>query len=297
MNAVPKERRLPEPPGPYRQGRLFVSPQPAERILSRLGSFDVILVNSSAGKDSMASLDLIAGRAHEQGVLDRVVVGHADLGRVEWPGTVELAGRQAARYGVPFFVVSACEPDLLGRVERRGKWPSPRQRWCTSDLKRGPLRRLMTRLVREHREWGGDKRVRLLNVMGLRAEESPARLRKPAAEVDARASNGLREVTNFLPLHEWSEQEVWARIAASRISDLVHPAYAAGMPRLSCCFCIFAPKAALVSAARQNPGLAREYARVERETGHRFRMDCSMAEVVTTAESDEPVTPVGSWAA
>jgi len=280
---------------PYVQPQLFAPPQLADTVLGQLGAFDVILLNSSGGKDSMACLDLIGDQAQRQGVLDRVVVGHSDLGRVEWPGTRELARRQAERYGLPFFVVSARGFDLLGRVEKRGMWPGPQQRWCTSDLKRGPLRRLMTHLVREHRERSGGKRVRLLNVMGLRAEESPARARKPVAAVDDSASNGRREVTNFLPLHEWSEDDVWERIKASRIADLVHPAYAAGMPRLSCRFCILAPKSALVIAARLNPALAQEYLRVEQKTGHRFRVNCSMAEVVEAANSDEPVAAPSGW--
>lgn len=270
-------------------------PEPAEPLLGQLASFDIILVNSSAGKDSMASLDLLATEAAEQGVLDRVVVGHAGLGRAEWKGALELARRQAERYDLAFFAVTARGADLLERVDRRGMWPSAMQRWCTSDLKRGPLRRLMTKLVADHRQRAGDVRVRLLNVMGLRAQESPARARKPSAQVDESASNGRREVTNFLPLHRWTEDDVWSRIGTSRIADLVHPAYAAGMPRLSCCFCILAPKSALVTAARLNPTLAEDYLRVERKTGHRFRMDCSMEEVVEAARSDEPLEPAATW--
>ncbi|MBS1895471.1 MAG: phosphoadenosine phosphosulfate reductase family protein [Actinobacteria bacterium] len=241
----------------------------------------------------MATLDVIATEAARQGVLDRVVVGHADLGRAEWAGTRELAREQAERYGLRFFVVSASGPDLLGRVERRGMWPSARQRWCSSDLKRGPLRRLMTRLVGERREQGGRERVRLLNVMGMRAQESPARARRPALRVDQGASNGRREVTDFLPLHEWSVEEVWERVEASRIADLIHPAYAAGMPRLSCRFCILASRPALVLSARLNPELAPEYLRVEEATGHRFRLDCSIAEVIEAARSGEPPAAAG----
>ena len=276
------------------QAQLFASPSEVERTLEELGAYDLILVNSSAGKDSMASLEVVATEAARQGVLDRVVVGHADLGRAEWAGTRELAREQAERYGLRFFVVTATGPDLLERVERRGMWPSPQQRWCTSDLKRGPLRRLMTQLVREHRERFGESRVRLLNVMGMRAQESPARAKRPALRVDPSASNGRREVSDFLPLHEWSAEEVWERVHASRIADLIHPAYAAGMPRLSCRFCILAPKSALVLSARLNPELAEEYLRVEQVTGHRFRMDCSIAEVIEAARSGEPVA-AGSW--
>ena len=153
----------------------------------------------------------------------------------------------------------------------------------------------MTQLVREHREEHGETRVRLLSVMGLRAEESPARAKKSVSRVDEVASNGRREVTEFLPLLDWKVEAVWKKIGASRIADLVHPAYAAGMPRLSCCFCILAPKWALVTAARLNPKLTEEYVQAEKRTGHRFRMNCSMAEVQEAAQSGEPVAAVGSW--
>ena len=52
----------------------------------RLTDCDIILVNSSAGKDSQATLDLVAGAAREAGVLDRLVVAHTDLGDAEWDG-------------------------------------------------------------------------------------------------------------------------------------------------------------------------------------------------------------------
>lgn len=57
-----------------------------------LHSYDIILVNSSAGKDSQAMLDVIYQLADVEGVQDRITVVHCDLGRVEWKGTRELAG-------------------------------------------------------------------------------------------------------------------------------------------------------------------------------------------------------------
>lgn len=55
-----------------------------------LSDYDVILISSSAGKDSRAALDVTVEAARAAGVLDRVVV-HADLGEEEWPATLELA--------------------------------------------------------------------------------------------------------------------------------------------------------------------------------------------------------------
>ena len=55
-----------------------------------LRSYDWIVINSSAGKDSQAMLDYVTHLARIAGVEDRIIVVHADLGRVEWKGTKEL---------------------------------------------------------------------------------------------------------------------------------------------------------------------------------------------------------------
>jgi 3'-phosphoadenosine 5'-phosphosulfate sulfotransferase (PAPS reductase)/FAD synthetase len=300
-----------------------------------LASYDWIVLSSSAGKDSQAMLDLMCQRAEAAGVLSRVVVVHADLGRVEWPGVRELAERQALAYGVRFVVVWRQQGDLLEQVEGRGMWPSPTTRFCTAHHKQNQVDRVFTQLATEARGgdllsqveargmWPDPKRryctsdhkraqidrlytaltteaektrpVRILSCMGMRAEESPARAKKRQFERSVRASNGRRHVDEYLPLHRWTETEVWARIRGSRQADLIHPAYGLGMPRLSCCFCIFAPKAALVTAGKHNPELLAEYVRVEEKIGHRFRVDLSMAQVAAAVASGESVGAVTGW--
>lgn len=243
-----------------------------------LAGYDWIVVATSAGKDSQVTLGVTVEAARVAGVDGRVVAVHADLGRVEWPGTKELAAEQADCYGVRFEVVKATGGDLLDRVEARGMWPDAARRWCTSDLKRGPCRTLFTRLTDEWRNGGGRGRCRILSVMGMRAQESPARAKRPAFRHDDGASNKTRRyVDEWLPVHAWTLDEVWAYIAASGVPH--HPAYDAGMPRLSCSLCVLASRSALVRAAQLRPDLAAEYVRVEIKTGHRFRKDLSMAEI------------------
>lgn len=258
-----------------------------------LTSFDVLLMNSSAGKDSQAMLDEVVRLADAAGVRDRLVVVHADLGRVEWAGTRELAERQAAHYGVRFEVVRRHQGDLLSHVRRRGKWPGPSTRYCTSDHKRGQIRRVMTSLTREWRSRVGRRRIRILNCMGMRAEESRARAELEPLSFCKEASNGLREVWDWLPVHGWTVDQVWTRIRASGVPH--HPAYDLGMPRLSCCFCIYAPKAALVLAGKHNPELLAEYVAVEAEIGHTFKSDLALAEVKAAVDANEPVAPLQSW--
>lgn len=262
-----------------------------------LSDFDIILLNSSAGKDSQTMLRLVHAMAVKEGVTNRLEVVHADLGRVEWPGTPELAAAQAAHYGMPFIKVSRRQNDLLEHVEARGKWPSNKQRYCTSDHKRGPIRTVMTRLVKSRRIASPSGlegyRVRILNCMGMRAQESPARAKKNPFQFDKSASNGQRDVWNWLPIHSWTSDQVWTDIKASGVP--YHPAYDLGMPRLSCVFCIFAPKAALMLAGKHNPELLAEYVRVENKTGHKFRTDISLAEVQELVQIAPAAGPVSDW--
>ena len=247
------------------------------------------LLNTSGGKDSQTMIRVAVRRAEEVGVpRERLLAVHADLGDVEWPGTKELAERQARHYGLRFEIVRR-EETLLDGVRRRGMWPSPRARYCTSDWKRAPVQKLMTRVARE----SGDRPATIINCLGLRAEESPGRARRAPWSLDERASNGRRQVWTWLPIHGWSESQVWASIRASGVA--FHGAYR-HVGRLSCALCIFAPRAALIAAGRENRELLEEYVRVEAETGHRFRMDVSLAEVLAAVEAGEAAERVDSWA-
>lgn len=246
-----------------------------------LASYDVILINSSAGKDSQAMLTHVVELADAAGVSrDRIVVVHADLGRVEWSGTRELAEEQAAAYGLRFEVVRREIGDLLDQVEARGMFPSSQARYCTSDQKTSQVAKLMTRLATDHRAAGNTAPIQILNCLGIRAEESPARAKKQSFHVDS-ATNGRRHVDRWLPIFNWSEVEVWNTIHRSGVR--YHEAYDLGMPRLSCVFCVLAGRRELILAARHNPELAAEYLRIERKIGHTFKADLSMAQIVAEA--------------
>lgn len=255
--------------------------------LPNLAAYDVILVNSSGGKDSQAMLDEVCTLAETAGVLDRITVLHCALGHVEWPGTSELARKQAEHYGVRYEERHREQGLLLDQVRHRGRWPSSSARYCTSDQKRGPARKLITQLVAEL----GDltRPAHVLNCMGLRAEESRARLKKAQLSRDEAASSGRRTIDTWLPIHDWTETQVWQRIRASGVP--YHPAYDQGMSRLSCSLCVLASRKDLVRAAQLRPELAAEYAELEAEISHRFRNDLSMADIITAAKQVGPVTP------
>jgi 3'-phosphoadenosine 5'-phosphosulfate sulfotransferase (PAPS reductase)/FAD synthetase len=133
-----------------------------------LSNYHWVVLSSSAGKDSQAMIDLVVERCDAERVpRHRLIVAHADLGRVEWPGTRELAEEQARHYGLEFVAVGRPQGDLLDHIRRRGMFPSPSARYCTSDHKRGPVRTVFTRLAARSRV-EGVRCPRILSCMGLR---------------------------------------------------------------------------------------------------------------------------------
>jgi 3'-phosphoadenosine 5'-phosphosulfate sulfotransferase (PAPS reductase)/FAD synthetase len=255
-----------------------------------LTMWDKIVINTSAGKDSQAMSDYVCQLAKDQGVMDRVIFVHADLGRVEWKGTRELAEEHAQHYGAPIAIVSRAKGDLLTQIEERGMFPDNKNRYCTSDQKRDQVAKLHTAITNE---LNLGRPALILNCMGIRAEESASRAKKPEFAQDLRTSNGKRTVYNWLPIFTWRTPEVWARIKASGVRH--HPAYDLGMPRLSCCFCVFAPRQALMIAGEHNPELLAEYVRVEAQIGHTFRNGFRIAEVQEALARGERATGSGDW--
>lgn len=220
----------------------------------------LVFVNHSAGKDSQATmlacLDLVPA--------SQLVVVHADLGEVEWAGLQEHI-KATIPAGVEFRIARAIYKDgsdknLLGEWERKGRGPSPAQRWCTSDLKRGPIEKVIRQVMKER---GATVAI---NAMGMRAGESCDRAKLVPFQVNKRLSVAGRQVFDFLAVHELTTAEVFAMIAAA--GQQPHPMYAKGMSRLSCAFCIMASKADLTRAAELNPDLYKRYVELEKKTGY-----------------------------
>lgn len=257
-----------------------------------LSQYDLILINTSGGKDSQAMLGQVVVQATAAGIRDRLVAVHADLGAMEWPGTRAVIQAQVDHYGVPLEVVSRPQGDLLTQVAQRGMWPSSAARYCTSDHKRGQVAKVITRLAGGLARANGEK-VRVLNCLGLRAQESPARAKLVPFKRDDRLSNGKRHVDVWLPIHDWTVDQVWTFNRSE--GTPIHPAYGLGMPRLSCVFCIFSPKAGLVLAGKHNPELLDRYVAVEQQIGHLFRQDCSIASVRDAVRAGGELLPVLDW--
>ncbi len=220
-------------------------PQSITDLIARGATF---IVNHSGGKDSQAMYLEI----RKQVPAAQIVIIHADLGEVEWGGAVEHIKRTTN--GEPLHICRS-RRGLLQMIEERGMFPSPSQRQCTSDLKRGPIERTIRQL--------GVKLI--VNCMGMRAQESSGRNKLSAFKLNERNSKAGREWYDWLPVHTLTTDEVYAEIAAA--GQKPHWVYEAGMSRFSCCFCIMSNTADLKTAARLNPSLYRRYVSLEKSTG------------------------------
>jgi 3'-phosphoadenosine 5'-phosphosulfate sulfotransferase (PAPS reductase)/FAD synthetase len=223
----------------------------------------LFVANHSGGKDSQAMLIALLEQVPRQ----QLVVVHASLGEVEWPGALEHAQKQATDAGLPFLVASA-NKTLFEMVERRFAtrpgpnspcWPSAANRQCTSDLKRDPIMREVRRFA------GSNGFSTVVTCLGIRAQESPRRARKAGLSLNTRGTTRNRRWYEWLPIHHLSTIEVFDSIRNA--GQEPHYAYLLGNQRLSCVFCIMGSRRDLVNGARHHPELLARYVEIEERTG------------------------------
>jgi 3'-phosphoadenosine 5'-phosphosulfate sulfotransferase (PAPS reductase)/FAD synthetase len=229
----------------------------------------LFVVSHSGGKDSQAMLAIVRRQVPAR----QLLVVHADLHEVEWPGTLEHARQTSG--ALPFVVAKAVDKhgrpkSLFDLVDSRPSpmWPTPQQRQCTSDLKRGPIEKVVRHYLKAHPEFNG----LVVSCMGLRAEESSCRKKACQRTLtrDARNSKAGREWWVWLPVAELTTAEVFETIRAA--GQEPHYAYALGATRLSCAFCIMASVHDLRVAARHLPVLYMRYVEHEKRIGHTLAM-------------------------
>ncbi|MFD3908949.1 phosphoadenosine phosphosulfate reductase family protein [Streptomyces californicus] len=249
---------------------------------------DVVVVGDSGGKDSGATVHEVCTRADTAGQLDKVRILHCDLGTterghlVEWPGAMEVARAHAQQYGVPFAVRRSTRwASLWERIRSHGNWPGHFARYCTSDTKTAVGRDYVDEVGAE---LNLGRPVRAGYAMGMRAEESRARAKKPEIERNRMSGKGtLRVVTTWLPIHQLTTKQVWAVHEENGIEH--HDAYDQGMRRLSCRACPLAHTDDLVRSAQLNPELFDEYATAEADMGRQFKKSISLREIIERARS------------
>ena len=261
-----------------------------DKIRSEIDRGALFVVNHSGGKDSQAMTALL------RDVLpaDRTIVVHAELPEADWEGLREhIESTVPAEWPVRYIqaIDKAGKPiTFFDMVERRHQkdttrpcWPGPKVRECTALLKRDPI----AKVVRHELNARGLKRA--VQIIGIRAEESPDREKMDDWKRRDRecTKSDKRTVHEWLPIHDLTESEV--RQVVADAGQELHPAYAAGMSRLSCCFCIMASKSDLRTAARLKPELAQRYIDLEERYGFTMNMARKPLREIIAEVADESI--------
>ncbi|GHE73679.1 hypothetical protein GCM10019059_36550 [Camelimonas fluminis] len=234
-----------------------------------------VAIGVSGGKDSQAAalatfsyLD----RAQHSG--PRILI-HADLGSVEWSDSLRICKELATHFGRDLVVVRRKAGGLMERWKSRWLssktryeslstvtlvpcWSTPAMRFCTSEQKTHVI------MADLKRRFKGQK---IINVTGVRREESAARSRMPPTSTDTAG-----QIITWRPIIDHTVDEVFGAIHDAGL--LPHPAYREfGMSRVSCRFCIMSNLADLQAAALQpeSQGLLQEMVDLEIESSFAFQ--------------------------
>ena len=240
-------------------GKLTEVHRPAVKKLVDAGA--LFVVNHSGGKDSQATYTVIASLVPA----DQIAVVHCDLGEVEWDGALDHV-KATTDHSVNLTKAiwkDGTEKTLLDAIEDRGLWPAGPQRYCTSDLKRGPAEKVIRRLSKE------TGRSLVVSCFGFRREESDARAKKTVWADVPRNSKAGRTWIDFSPILEITTSQVFQIIEEA--GQEPHQTYKDGNERMSCVFCIFGSKNDLNNGAKARPELFRKYVELEGRMGHTFR--------------------------
>ncbi len=230
-----------------------------EKIRELIDDNAIFYVSHSGGKDSQAMYCLLKEIIPPK----QLVVVHAGLGdEVEWPGVLKHIKETTDHY----VNVTEANKRFLEMVEKRGKWPSPAYRQCTSDLKRSPIFKFIRNDLKERRA------TIAVNCMGLRAQESSSRAKKAPFSYNQRESCNkrvVRHVYDWLPIFNFSTEEVFDTIHTAGQKPFW--AYERN-ERLSCIFCIMGSVNDLRHGAEQHPKLYKKYVELEKKIGHTMFM-------------------------
>ena len=237
----------------------------------------LFVCNHSGGKDSQAMFHWM----HNNIPHNQMVVVHAHLPEVEWEGTIEHIYNTT--FDIPTHVVQA-NKTFFEMVDRRGMWPSPSFRQCTSDLKIVPISKFIRNYTKDHNY------SIVFNCLGLRSEESTNRSKQPMIKINKKLTTKKRIVFDFLPIQDFTLQDVFLtyNVTLKELNNrrLLYKSnqqealdgfpfiwtYVAGMSRHSCKICIMSKKSDLCCSANIDPTNAIKYIVKEKEIDHTFIM-------------------------
>lgn len=247
-------------------------------IESALANGAHLVLSVSGGKDSDAMSYKLLAERRARGWTGDIVMVHADLGRMERSETPAYVESLAARTRVELVVVRHPKGDLLDGLYRRRQarpdappFPSSAARWCTSDFKRAQI----SKFIRNR--W--PQNAVIACALGVRAEESPARAKKPVMRErrDCCAPTKKRTTYDWNPILYWNAAQVWWQIREA--GNIYHPAYDGGNERLSCAMCVLGCAGDIRNGAYNRPDTYRALVDLELESGFTYQQGKPLYEV------------------
>jgi len=223
-----------------------------ELMLSRNA---VVAVGVSGGKDSQACAIATSEHLDKIGHTGPRLLVHADLGTVEWRQSHAKCQELATALGWELLTVKRQAGGMMERWQTRWDnnvarysdlscvklilpWSTPGMRFCTSELKSAVIASNLKRRF---------KGQEIVNVTGIRREESAGRQKAPISKVDPRLKQRGAAGLVWNPIIEWSVGDVFQAIARRGLE--LHEAYTRyGMTRVSCAFCIMSSAGDMVAS-------------------------------------------------
>lgn len=248
-----------------------------QQLVATYGIENVALVvNHSGGKDSQRMLGFV--REHFPNLKTHVVMADTGFEHERPISAEEFARNAAARHGLGLHVVRNPRKTYLEMVERRGKFPAPSCRQCTSDLKRDPIAKFIRQLP---------QRI-IINCTGIRAEESSARSKQNPWKQNQRLSTNGRTVFEWMPIFDQTLGQVLQWHWDNR--EPLHPVYVdeyhkdgtkgGWLRRLSCRVCIFATDTDLRAIYKHDREAFDTVAALEQRIGFTMRPGASLFQII-----------------
>ena len=249
--------------------------------------------STSGDKDSSAMALATSAYLDELGHQGQRLLIHSDLGRLEWRESLPMCHKLADRLGLELVVVRRQAGDLLDRwrnnVARYANletvrlilpWSTASMLFCRSELKAAIIcRELVQRFPGEV----------IISGTGTRREESLTRACAPISAPQPRLTNATHKTSghNWHPIADWTLAQVLAYHQLRQFS--LHPAYARGMSRVSCAYCVLASLADLTTSTTcpDNQDLYRELVSIEILLSFSFQSDRWLGDIAPWLLSQE----------
>lgn len=240
----------------------------------------VVAIGVSGGKDSQACAIAVAHYLDQVGHTGPRLLVHSDLGRVEWKESLPVCERLAEHLNMELLVVRRQAGDMMDRWQQRWKnnvaryvdlscvklilpWSTPSMRFCTSELKTAVITSALKK------RYPGQN---IVNVCGIRREESPNRAKAPVSKVEPKLARKGNVGHNWNAIIEWTLPQVLQSIADAGLA--LHPGYTVHKAsRISCAYCIMSSEADLLASAGcvDNQDVYVEMVELEAESAFAFQ--------------------------